>query len=251
MRIYDENWQKYRYRLGMRNSSIYDRAINREMTGADWRHQEEVKAMPILIILFFVSVILFSAVKAASSRKAAGMIPEELNLNSVRDALIEKQGWTQERAEAARTEYIRFLTLLKMKPGFMLVPWSNAEGQDDLDQFWHQHILDTAKYAADCNALFGRMIHHNPHVVRGSGEETDAVEKTQRLYARTFGAKSDGSPADAMFLSSCSSCGTVDASGSSDGGHGHGGDGGHGDDGGHGCGHGCEGHGCGSGCGGH
>jgi hypothetical protein len=133
--------------------------------------------MPILIfILFVVWFILISAAKTSFPVKTGSVIPEELELNSVRDALIEKQGWPLERVEAARAEYVRFLFLLQRKPGFMLIPWRNEEGQDDLDQFWHQHILDTAKYAADCNALFGRMIHHNPHVVRGSGNETDAVE---------------------------------------------------------------------------
>jgi len=190
-------------------------------------------------------VIVSLSIQASNSAKSD--IPETIDLNSVRDALMEKQGWSRERAEAARAEYVRFLTLLRMKPGFMLVPWPNAEGQDDLDQFWHQHILDTAKYAADCNRLFGRMIHHNPHVVRGSGQESEAVEKTHRLYARTFGSGPYGKPADTAFVAGCAACGTVDAGGSGHGGHG---DSGHGD-GGHGCGgHGC-GHGCGSGCGGH
>jgi len=176
------------------------------------------------------------------------MIPEELELNSIRDALIEKQGWSLKRAESARVEYVRFLTLLQRRPGFMLIPWPNKEGQDDLDQFWHQHILDTAKYAADCNALFGRMIHHNPHVVRGSGDERDAIEKTQRLYSRTFGTGSYGRPVNSADLTGCGACAAVELVGSSDGDHGHG-DGG---DGGHSCsGHGCGGHGCGSSCGGH
>ena len=126
--------------------------------------------MPILIfILFIVGFTLFSVRIASSSVKTGSMIPEELELNSIRDALMEKQAWSLERAEAARAEYVRFLTLLQRRPAFMLIPWPNKEGQDDLDQFWHQHILDTEKYAADCNALFGRIIHHNPHVVRGSG----------------------------------------------------------------------------------
>jgi hypothetical protein len=203
--------------------------------------------MPILIvILSIVGLMVFSAVRASFSAKTSRMIPEELELNSVRDALMEKQGWSLERAEAARAEYVRFLTLLQRKPGFMLIPWPNKEGQDDLDQFWHQHILDTAKYAADCNTLFGRMIHHNPHVVRGSGDERDATEKTQRLYARTFGSGSYGRPVNAADLTGCGACAAVDSHSSSDGGHGHGVDGGHGGDGGHGCGgHGCGGHGCG------
>ncbi len=175
-------------------------------------------------------------------------IPEDLDLNSVRDALIEKQGWSLERAESARTEYLRFLTLLQKRPGFMLVPWTTAEGHDDLDQFWHQHILDTARYSADCDRLFGRMIHHNPHVVRGSEHEAEAVLKTQRLYARTFGSGTNGAPPDPVFLSGCSACGSVDTSSSGHSDHGSG-DAGHS---GHSCGgHSCGGHGCGHGCGGH
>jgi hypothetical protein len=198
-----------------------------------------------LTLIFSVAIVgyfLYVAFKGSfpSTRKD---IPEDLDLDSVRDALVEKQGWSLERANAARTEYLRFLKLLQMKPGFMLVPWPNAEGQDDLDQFWHQHILDTAKYAADCDRLFGRMIHHYPHVVRGSGQETDAVEKTQRLYARTFASGTYGRPVDATFLTGCGACAAVDVS-SADSGHGHGG---HGDSG-----HSCGGHGCGGhGCGGH
>jgi hypothetical protein len=172
----------------------------------------------------------------------------ELDLESVREAMKEKHGWTGERALAAESEYVRFLTLLQKKPGFMLVPWLDAEGRDDLDQFWHQHILDTAKYESDCKRLFGKMIHHYPHLRRGSFAEKEAAEKTHRLYARTFHEGTFGGEADSALLTSCSACASVDShhghsSGHSDGG-GH--DGGHSDGGGHGCG----GHGCGHGCGG-
>src|SRR5258708_15035718 len=100
------------------------------MTGADWRRQEAVQAMPILIfILFIVGLITFSFVKASLSAKPDGMVPEELELNSVRDALIEKQDWSLERAEAARSEYFRFLTLLHRSPGFMVIPSPNEQCQ--------------------------------------------------------------------------------------------------------------------------
>jgi hypothetical protein len=158
--------------------------------------------------------------------------------------MVEKHGWTAERAAAAEAEYVRFLILVKMKPGFMLVPWLNPQGRDDLDQFWHQHILDTSKYAADCKALFGRMIHHNPNLLRGSEQESDAAEKTKRLYTRTFDSGYFGSEADSTSYSSCGACAAATAAS-------HGSHSGH--DGGHSCGgsHGCGGHGCGHGCGGH
>jgi uncharacterized membrane protein YgcG len=195
----------------------------------------------VFAFLFVAVSIILPSIKRSFSGKR--VVPDELDLNSVRDSLMEKQGWTLERAEAARAEYIRFLTLLQLRPRFMVVPWPNAEGHDDLDQFWHQHILDTAKYADDCNRMFGQMIHHNPHIARGSGQEREAVEKTQRLYARTFASGSYGRSVDAALLTGCSACATVDSHSSGDGGHGHGG---------HSCGgHSCGGHGCGHGCGGH
>jgi hypothetical protein len=155
-----------------------------------------------IIFLFLGCIVLCIWAKIRANRKR----PDELDLSSVRDAMVEKHGWVLERARAAQEEYVRFLTLLQMRPGFMLVPWLDSEGRDDLDQFWHQHILDTAKYSADCNAVFGRIVHHNPHVVRGSEEERKAVDKTRRLYARRFQSGTFGSGADSGDLSGCSSC---------------------------------------------
>lgn len=208
-------------------------------------------------LLFAVFLIAFAALSAYGlSQNQVVAAPEDIDLASVRDAMVEKHGWSVDRAWMAQGEYLRFLTLLQKKPGFMLVPWLDAEGRDDLDQFWHQHILDTEKYAADCQRLFGRMIHHNPHVVRGSGDEKEAVLKTQRLYVRTFNSGTYGSEADTAVVTGCAACAT--STGSHGGGHGghdggsggHDGGGGHGC-GGHGCGSSCGGHGCGGGCGGH
>jgi hypothetical protein len=199
-----------------------------------------------VFLLALIGIFIFQATKGSLSTKSVDS-PNVLDLSSVREAVMEKQGWSRERADAAQVEYLRFLTLLQMQPGFMLVPWTTPDGKDDLDQFWHQHILDTAKYSADCERLFGRMIHHNPHVVRGSGQETDAVEKTQRLYARTFGSGSYGRPVESSFLTGCGACATADSLSSTDGGHSHSSH----SDSGHSCGgHSC-GHGCGHGCGGH
>ena len=208
--------------------------------------------MVIIIALMVATTVVLLLRRAANERKK----PSEVDLRSVRDAMIEKHGWTDERADAAQLEYVRFLTLLQKKPGFMLVPWLDANGRDDLDQFWHQHILDTQKYAADCGAIFGRMIHHNPNVLKGSREEKDIVEKTRRLYARTFSSGTYGSKADPADFSSCSACAAAvaDSSSHSHSSHSHGGgDNGHS---GHSCGgshgHSCGGHSCGGhSCGGH
>ncbi len=37
---------------------------------------------------------------------------------------------------------------------------SNVIPSREVDMMWHHHILDTRAYAADCNRVFGKMIHH-------------------------------------------------------------------------------------------
>src|SRR5207302_1135506 len=53
----------------------------------------------------------------------------------------------------------------------------------------------TIKYTEDCEAVFGKYLHHAPHI----GEVTSAdkekrialAEKTRRLYQREFGSERD------------------------------------------------------------
>jgi hypothetical protein len=59
-----------------------------------------------------------------------------------------------------------------------------------VDTFWHFHILDTVKYAADCERVFGYFLHHNPYIgLRGGGDEEvlrQYGERMRELYEATF-----------------------------------------------------------------
>jgi hypothetical protein len=96
------------------------------------------------------------------------------------------EGWSRARADAVEVEYKRFLFLMKAYPTEQTVP------SVEIDTFWHYHILDTVKYAADCKAAFGYFLHHDPAV--GLAGESEAAERSRRaermdeLYAATFGA---------------------------------------------------------------
>jgi hypothetical protein len=63
----------------------------------------------------------------------------------------------------------------------------------DVDEFWHTHILQTMKYADDCQAVFGAFLHHNPHIGKLSqadlNKRTEHAEKTRQFYEREFGAQ--------------------------------------------------------------
>ncbi len=130
--------------------------------------------MMVLIIIFVAVFVVIVAIGSTDSRART------IDLKSVRDAMISRHGWSAERADAARVEYLKFLAILHRKPTFPVVPWL-TDGRDDLDQFWHQHILDTAKYSRDCRHLFGKLVHHDPHLKKGSKEEIVAESLTQAL----------------------------------------------------------------------
>jgi len=95
------------------------------------------------------------------------------------------EGWSLEQANAVEKEYRRFLCLMKMYPRESIAPLV------DVDTFWHYHILDTMKYAADCEQAFGYFMHHYPYVgLRGGDDEQfriDSGDRMQRLYEATFG----------------------------------------------------------------
>jgi len=186
---------------------------------------------------------------------------KNLNLYSVKAKLGEKKGfWWRVRhsLDKLEAEYRQFLYLAATHPTEVVVPWSQH-----LDDFWHEHILDTAKYEVDCMAIFGKMFHHNPHLPIGSKDQVKAFNKTKEMYKESFGekaaAKSDSShyfdPGCGGIFTPvfCAGHSHAEHSPSShDGGHDSGShsshDSGHSDSGGHSCG----GHSCGGGssCGG-
>ena len=111
----------------------------------------------------------------------------ELDLDPIKAKLMHKEsgeGWSPARADAIGMEYRRFLCMMHMYPHENIAPLV------DVDTFWHYHILDTRKYAADCQHAFGRFLHHNPNVGLGeddAGDHEAFGERMHALYQATFG----------------------------------------------------------------
>ncbi|MDQ2990363.1 MAG: glycine-rich domain-containing protein-like [Pseudomonadota bacterium] len=112
----------------------------------------------------------------------------ELDLDPIKVKLMHKEsgeGWSLEYANAREFEYRRFLYLMKMFPEEQTAPLF------DVDIFWHYHILDTMKYAADCEQIFGYFLHHFPYIgLRGEDDEAAHHRigvRMQELYEATFG----------------------------------------------------------------
>jgi hypothetical protein len=112
----------------------------------------------------------------------------ELDLDPIKVKLMHVESgesWSQAKANAVEKEYRRFLWLMKMYPNESIAPLV------DVDTFWHYHILDTMKYARDCEQVFGYFLHHYPYVgMRGGQDEQfrlDSGERMRTLYEASFG----------------------------------------------------------------
>lgn len=115
--------------------------------------------------------------------------PQVCNLNfdcikSKMSMNLNKLGWDQSDLELAEREYRRFLTLIVLNPGKAIVPTKLV------DEFWHQHILDTQAYGDDCHQVFGAFVHHYPYFgINGKEDKLNldkTFEETQRLYLEQF-----------------------------------------------------------------
>ncbi|MFS2026496.1 glycine-rich domain-containing protein [Massilia sp. CT11-137] len=131
----------------------------------------------------------------------------QLDLEPIKTKLMHVEsgeGWSLDKATAVEKEYRRFLCLMKMYPEESIAPLV------DVDTFWHYHILDTMKYAVDCEQAFGYFVHHYPYVGMRGGDDAqfriDSGERMQSLYEATFGEAypvADAAPVEASGTAYC------------------------------------------------
>jgi hypothetical protein len=111
-----------------------------------------------------------------------------IDLSMVKRKLMDPEeglGWSADYADHVEVRYRRYLVMVCVNGQGANVPTM------DIDQFWHQHILDTRAYARDCESAFGEFLHHFPYF--GMRGEVDArnlaasFELTKATYCRLFG----------------------------------------------------------------
>lgn len=127
---------------------------------------------------------------------------DSLDLSAIKFKLMDKEegkGWDRVYADMVESQYRRFL--------FLTVTAGATIGVTaDIDAFWHAHILDTMKYAEDCQSVFGFFLHHFPYF--GMRGEQDAhnlmatMDSTKQLWEDTF-----GEPLVALSGKTCGTCG--------------------------------------------
>jgi|GEM_PF-1555740 len=109
---------------------------------------------------------------------------ETIDFSMIIDKMHHTYGWSKEHLDKICRLYRNFL-ILSVKNSKLIVP------SKEIDEFWHNHILDTKKYIKDCNQIFGKYWHHYPYL--GLDKDTDLSSlqdifaETQRLYHEEFG----------------------------------------------------------------
>ena len=83
---------------------------------------------------------------------------EALDLTVIVHKLVKEYGWDVDRARDAEHQYRLFL--LAAADGLRSQAVLISPPTEDVDEFWHQHILDTRRYCRDCLAVFGEFLHH-------------------------------------------------------------------------------------------
>ena len=119
--------------------------------------------------------------------------------------------WSREKADRVEIEYRQFLELCLVYCDQVIVP------SKCVDIFWHNHILDTKKYADDCDAVFGYFLHHFPYLgTRGAADKaalTQQFEKSKLLLQTRFGIQTSSNQRMGDGSVCGGSCGGGDCSG--------------------------------------
>lgn len=128
---------------------------------------------------------LKASIAPRSLHNAARVKIKNLDLEPIKFKLVKESGWTIEQADRVAALYKGFLTLHVLYPDDTHVP------THEIDDMWHAHILDTAKYMDDCAAIFGYYLHHFPYLgLRGESDEKswqDSFAATRQRFVEICG----------------------------------------------------------------
>lgn len=113
---------------------------------------------------------------------------ESIDLTWVKRKITDKRegkGWSAKKADEIERSYKRFLFLFATTLDVRVVPTL------DIDALWHQHILDTRAYFADCDRVFGTYLHHFPYFGLRGDEDAKHLDESFKatcvLYKSVFG----------------------------------------------------------------
>lgn len=111
-----------------------------------------------------------------------GRLAEQLQLGQIIAQAAKNFDWDPDTTQYAEEWYLKHWYIRQKYPDRPLAAISKSA-----DDLWHQHLLDTKKYADDCERILGTFMHHQPIYGEASGLEKRAYDDTAQLYQAEFG----------------------------------------------------------------
>jgi hypothetical protein len=111
------------------------------------------------------------------------LFSDDERMRQIIDRTAAKHRWDDAERRQAVQEYRRHLLLRYLHPG-LRVAGLNKRG----DELWHEHILDTDKYRADCERIFGGPVDHQPFYTPSDvpPQADPHLQEASRLYYHEF-----------------------------------------------------------------
>jgi len=100
------------------------------------------------------------------------------DLSPIINQVTKVYNWETEYVTRVAEEYVKFMIIRFNK--------SDASPSMAIDNFWHQHILNTKHYAKFCNVCFNRFIHHRPEDAVDQEAQRRRLENTLSEYKQLY-----------------------------------------------------------------
>ena len=110
---------------------------------------------------------------------------QQIDFSNIVNKMVSHKGWRRTHANLVCEMYRNYLWLCRKYDGQYQLPPS-----EEIDEFWHNHILDTKKYRHDCKMIFGKYYDHYPYF--GIDDQTNFSDLEQafsnmlKLYKEEF-----------------------------------------------------------------
>lgn len=107
-----------------------------------------------------------------------------MTLDPVINQMVKQHSWKKRYSRNVATEYERFMILRNKN--------NNLSPSDDIDEFWHQHILNTSLYTEYCQEKFSGIVHHDPEDAFNQTKRKTRLRNTIKEYKKIYGKIPEG-----------------------------------------------------------
>jgi hypothetical protein len=139
------------------------------------------------------------SITTSVQRTGRSLISDDL-FRRLTDRIVQAEGFDRDLAERILDQALAFLLACAANDSAPLAP------SELVDIGWHTFLLDTSEYAAFCDRVAGRFLHHVPTDNESTGESPSDVLTRTVAAMRTLGFQVDDALWPRTALGSCTGC---------------------------------------------